>query len=224
MLTERPGQVQDVVIKIKSLQQKIRPITIGAGASRPYIYIVFDKEAAKQFAPGTLVYLSWKHLGHNKTIGYNVFTQVSNRPKNVWKIALPSSLLKEGTVLARIELVDSRSIAASTNFEINILYNPNEDESFTDSADYTDFQKAVTDLSKKIEETQGLIDSTNQTIDDLQQLFQETTELYKKMKCKHKKIDRKADKALKTSFEAYEIAVQAFNQLIWGELDLEGTE
>lgn len=221
MLKERPGHLKDVVIKIKSLQQKIRPITIGAGASRPYIYVVFDQEANKQFAPQTLVYLSWKHLGHNKTIGYNVFTQIADRPKNVWKIALPQSLLKEGTVLARIELVDNHSIAASTNFEINVLYNPNEEECFTDSPDYTDFQKAVLELTRKVNEAKELMDNTQKTIDDLNELFDHTEELYHKLKKEQCKTNRKADKALKNSFKAYEAAMKALNQLIWGEIEVQ---
>lgn len=211
--------LKDIVIRLKSLQQKIRPITIGAGATRPYIYVIFDQEAAKQFAPHTLVYLSWKHLGHNKTIGYNVFTQVMDKPKNMWKIALPASLLKEGTVLARIELVDNKSIAASTNFEINVLYNPNGEESFTDSADYTDFQKMLMELTQKIKDTQEKIDNTNTTIEELQKLFEKTEELYCKLKKQHKKTDCKADKALRTSYAAYEAAVKAMNQLIWGEIN-----
>lgn len=219
MLDKKPGQLQDVVIRLKSLQQKIRPITIGAGATRPYIFVMFSREAAAQFAPNTQVYLSWKHLGKKRTMGYNVFSKVSDAPKPIWKIALPQPLLQEGTVIARIELVDARSIAASTNFEINVLYNPNAEETFTDSADYTDFQNTLLELSQKIEETQASIDNAQNTINDLSKLYDKTEALYRKLKKKYRKVDNKADKALRRSFEAYEAAMQALNQLIWGEIE-----
>ena len=218
MLKQKPDQIKDFVFKIKSLQQKIRPITIGAGASRPYIFVIFDKEAAAQFVPNTLVYLSWKHTEGKKVTGYNVFTQVSDKP-NVWKILLPASLLYEGTVLARIELVDGKTIAASTTFEINVLYNPNEDESFTQSDDYGVFQDAILELTDRINQTKDILENTQDTVKDLNNLFTQVQEFYNIILQEKEKNDAKIDLALSNSYESLTIAMEALNQLMWGQVE-----
>lgn len=214
-LREKPDQIKDVFLRIKSLQQCIHPITIGAGASRPYIWIKFDKEAAKQFSRSTLVYLSWEHSDRNNTRGYNVFTQESKDP-NIWRIHLPASMLHEGKVLARIELVDKFSIAASTNFEINILYNPNQDETFTESEDFGVFQQAIVDLTGKIDDTRQMLEDTRDTVEDLSELFEQAKEFYKKMEEEFEQRDQKIDDALQTSYNAMCVAMKALNQLMWG--------
>lgn len=218
MIYDKPSQVKDVFLKIKSLEQKIRPITIGAGATRPYIYITFDQEAAAQIVPDTLVYLSWRHLSGKRVKGYNVFTKIAQKPKPIWKLALPPSLLTEGVVQARIELVDSKSVAASCTFEINVLSNPNQEETFTESDDYTVFRDAIIDLTKKINETRELWEDTQQTVEDLNSLFDKVNILYDKLLEEQEKTNKKADKALKKAHNAMHKAMDALNQLVWGEV------
>lgn len=210
-------QVKDIVIKIKSLQQKIKPINIGAGASRPYIYAMFDYEAKAQFTSKTTVYLSWKHSDGNEIRGYNAFTKISDKP-NVWKLMVPASMLHEGTVLARLELVDSVSIAASTTFEINILYNPNEDESFTMSDDYGVFQEAIVQLTEKVNQTTSMLEDTKQTVEDLQELFNQVQEFYLIIKKEQKKNKKIIKTTLDTSYHALATAMEALNRLTWGQV------
>lgn len=217
-MKSQPDLVKDVAIKIKSLQQKIRPISIGAGATRPEVYVIFDKEAAAQFTRSTMVYLSWVHQGLRKVRGYNVFTQVSKKP-NCWKINLPQSMLREGLVIARIELVDSRSIAASRDFEINVLYNPNGEENFTSSDDYSLFQEAILELTKKIEDTQKTVEDTKQTIKDLNDLFDQVQEFYDIILAEREAQNQKIDSALETANQSLALAMQALNQLVWGEIE-----
>lgn len=219
MLTslDKPDQVKDVAIKIKSLQQKIRPINIGAGATRPYIYVIFDKEAAAQFTPKTIVYLSWKHTDGKEVKGYNAFIQVSEKP-NVWKIMVPPTMLHEGTVLARIELVDNVSIAVSTTFEINILYNPNENESFTASDDYGVFQEAIIQLTEKVNQTTSMLEDTQSTVKDLQELFNQVQEFYLIIKKEQKKNKKIIKTTLDTSYHALATAMEALNRLTWGKI------
>ena len=218
MIKEKPDQIKYVTFKIKCLQQKLRPIVVGAGATRPYIYVNFVEEAHAQFTKDTIVYLSWIHEG-TKVKGYNAFTAVSRKP-NVWKILLPASLLKhEGTVLARLELVDSKSIAASRTFEINVLYNPNQDETFTDSDDYGIFQDAILELTDKINQTSDLLKDTQNTVDDLNDLFNKIQEFYDKILEEKEEQDRKIDSALSNSYESLKIAIEALNQLAWGSVN-----
>lgn len=219
MIKEQPDQVKDVIIKIKSLQQKIKPVNIGVGGTRPYIYILFDKEAAAQFTKSTLVYLSWIHINGKRIKGYNVFKQISNKP-NVWYIHLPQSMLgQEGVVQARIELVDSRSIAPSTNFEINILHNPNEEETFSSSDDYTVFQEAIVELTDKINQTKEILENTQETVKDLNNLFTQVQEFYHIILQEREENNKKIDLALSNSYESLEIAMEALNQLVWGHVE-----
>lgn len=52
-------------------------------------------------------------------------------------------MLYEGDVKTCIELVDDVSIAASTNFIIHVLQDPNDGSTFVVSDDFTVFQQAV---------------------------------------------------------------------------------
>lgn len=216
-MNSQPDQIKDVIINLKSLQQKIRPITVGAGATRPYLFVTFDDEAAAQFTPKTIVYLSWRHTNGNKVKGYNAFTQLSEKP-NVWRIALPGSLLHEGVVLARLELVDCISVAASTTFEINILHNPNEDESFTDSDDYTVFQEAIIDLTERINQTAEILEQTQVAVKDIDELFCSMKHFYNKMQKDQRKTHKMVHTALDTSYNAMCGAMEALNRLTWGKV------
>lgn len=217
-MRDSPDQIKDVFLRIKSLQQKIHPISIGAGASRPYIWVKFDGEAAKQFSSFTLVYLSWEHDDRKNTRGYNVFTQESKDP-NIWKIHLPQSMLHEGRVIARIELVDRVSIAASHSFEINILHNPNEDETFTSSEDFGVFQEAIIDVTAKIEDATKLLEQTQTAVGDLNELCDKIKEYYDTLEEEFAKQNDKIDTSLQNSYNAMCIAMKALNQLMWGNVE-----
>lgn len=56
-------------------------------------------------------------------------------------------MLYAGNVVACIEIVDDISIAATTNFTIHVLEDPNDGSVFTATNDFTEFQNAVTQLS-----------------------------------------------------------------------------
>lgn len=212
-----PDQVKDIVFKIKTLQQKIRSITIGAGAANsPYIYVIFDKEAAAQFSKNTKVYLAWKNL-ESEVRGYNALTQVATKP-NTWRITLPQSLLTEGNVLARFELVDDKSIAPSQNFNITVLGNPVDGDDWVKSDDFSAFQESLIEMTRQVEKTTKMLEDTKQTVDDLNNLFGQVKSFYNEIKCEQRKMKRKTDKALDTSYEALQTAMRALNHLAWGEM------
>ena len=75
-------------------------------------------------------------------------------------------MLYEGNVLACIQLVDSVSIATSTNFMIHVLIDPNDGSRYTATDDFTEFQNAVISLTT-------LSDEMQHQINDLQKKFKE---------------------------------------------------
>ena len=135
------------VINMKSLDQNIKdPIIAGAGdANGRSLTIIFTQEAAAQITPATHVYLKWRHQ-QTDIIGYNVFTQESEKPQT-WSIHFPKSLLREGDVTATIELVDDISIAVSTTFNIHVMSDPYQTNKYDDSDDFSEFQRAAITLS-----------------------------------------------------------------------------
>ncbi len=140
-------ELKTVTVNLKSLDQDIKdPIVAGgADANGRTFRIIFDQEAAAQITPETKVYLSWFHR-QKKIKGYNVFTQTNDDPI-IWEIKWPQAMLLEGDVLCCIELVDSVSIAQSTNFIVHVLSDPNDGSSFVVSDDFTLFQNAVIRLN-----------------------------------------------------------------------------
>jgi hypothetical protein len=140
-------ELKTFTINLKSLDQDISdPIVAGgADASGRTFRIIFDQEAEAQITDETKVYLSWFHQTE-KIKGYNVFTQTNDDPIT-WEIKWPQSMLKEGSVLCCIELVDSVSIAQSTNFLVHVLSDPNDGSQFVLSDDFTLFQNAVIRLN-----------------------------------------------------------------------------
>lgn len=146
------NELKATVINMKSLSQDIEdPIIVGAGdAAGRSLRIIFTQEAAAQFTPNTKVYLSWKHQEKN-IVGYNVFTEILDEEDEdfppTWEIFYPRSMLYAGNVVACIEIVDDISIAATTNFTIHVLEDPNDGSVFTATDDFTEFQNAVTQLS-----------------------------------------------------------------------------
>lgn len=135
------------VINMKSLDQDIKdPIVVGSGeANGRTLAIIFTQEAAAQIVPMTHVYLKWRHVQAD-VVGYNAFTQESEDPQ-IWVITFPKQMLREGDVLATIELVDDISIAASTTFSIHIMSDAYLENKYDDSDDFTEFQKAALALS-----------------------------------------------------------------------------
>lgn len=140
-------ELRTFTVNLKSLDQDISdPIIASAGDANGRTFrVIFDEEAAAQFTDSTKVYLSWAHK-QLKIKGYNVFTKVSYDPI-VWEIKWPQSMLKNGDVLACIEIVDDISIAASTNFIVHVLEDPNDGSQFVVSDDYSTFQNAVIELN-----------------------------------------------------------------------------
>lgn len=135
------------VINMKSLDQNIKdPIVAGAGdANGRSLTIIFTQEAAAQITPATHIYLKWRHQ-QTDVIGYNVFTQKSEKPQT-WEIHFPKALLREGDVTATIELVDDISIAVSTTFNIHVMSDPYQTNKYDDSDDFSEFQQAAITLS-----------------------------------------------------------------------------
>lgn len=154
------------VINMKSLDQNIKdPIIAGAGsANSRKLYIIFTQEAAAQFTPETQVYLAWKHQ-QLKTRGYNVFNQVSEDPPT-WEIAYPQKLLREGDVLARIELVDSISVSVSTDFIIRVLEDPIAGDSWVAENDLDMIRKILQQAADTHEITDFVVEEEPDTPDD----------------------------------------------------------
>ena len=146
------NELKATVINLKSLSQNIPdPIVVGAGdAAGRKLRIIFTQEAAAQFTPNTKVYLSWLHQEKNIK-GYNIFTEIKNEDDEdfppTWEIAYPKAMLYEGNVLACIQIVDEVSIATSVNFTIHVLIDPNAGETYTETDDYSDFQKLVIQIN-----------------------------------------------------------------------------
>lgn len=140
-------ELKTFTVNLKSLDQDISDPIIagGADANGRTFRIIFDQEAEAQITDETKVYLSWFHR-QTKVKGYNVFTQTSEDPI-IWEIKWPQAMLKEGDALCCIELVDSVSIAQSTNFLVHILSDPNDGSQFVVSDDFTLFQNAVIRLN-----------------------------------------------------------------------------
>lgn len=140
-------ELKAVTVNLKSLDQDIQdPIVAGgADANGRTFRIIFDQEAAAQCVADTKVYLSWRHVQLNIK-GYNVFTKTHEDPI-VWEIKWPQAMLHEGDVLCCVELVDSVSIASSTNFLVHILSDPNDGSAFVVSDDFSAFQNAVIHLA-----------------------------------------------------------------------------
>jgi hypothetical protein len=142
-----PAELKATVINMKELSQDIKdPIIINqADADGRTLEIFFTQEAAAQLTPHTKVYLSWRHIQRDIR-GYNVFTEapkIHDDDPPRWFIHYPQSMLYEGDVRTCIELVDDVSIAASTNFIIHVLQDPNDGSTFVVSDDFSVFKQAV---------------------------------------------------------------------------------
>ena len=205
-------ELKTFTVNLKSLDQDISdPIVAGGGdAAGRTFRVIFDQEAEAQITDETKVYLSWFHR-QTKVKGYNVFTQTSEDPIT-WEIKWPQAMLTEGDVLCCIELVDSVSIAQSTNFLVHILSDPNDGSQFVVSDDFTLFQNAVIRLNcignqmkdqmvqQKIEfedmllrasKWETIIEETNETAKNAEATAKEAKEIAEETKAN---LDSKADK------------------------------
>ena len=173
-------ELKATVVNMKTLTQEIEdPIVNGAADVKGRtLRIIFTQEAAAQITPKTKVYLSWWHQDKNIK-GYNVFTEITDIDDEdfppTWEIYFPQSMLWEGNVLANIQLVDDVSIAVSTNFIIHILKDPNEDDHYVPSDDYSEFKEAVINLN-------SLSDRMEEQLEDDKAAFDQIVEEFEEMK------------------------------------------
>ena len=192
------SELKATVINMKTLNQNIDDIIIlnAADANGRYLQIIFTQEAASRFTPQTKVYLSWFHQ-QAKIKGYNVFTEIPREDTDEltaeelppsWYIYYPQSMLYEGDVLACIELVDEVSIAASKNFIIHVIQDPNDGNTFVKTDDFSEFKQAVlamnniTDrtieqLEEQAEVLAGMSETFEQMNETFEQSFAETMQL-----------------------------------------------
>ena len=167
-------QLRKNVINLKSLDQEINdPIIAGAGESGgPQLFVILTQEAAARFTPTTKLYLSWKHLELDNVVGYNMFTQVSEKP-NTWAISWPPQMKHEGTVEACLEIVDAISIDQSRHFNIEVLSDLQQDNKFAEEG-YDVFHQSLLEMAQTNDETRELL----QEVTDLQN---EAASLYEEM-------------------------------------------
>ncbi len=170
------NELKATVINMKSLNQNIPdPVVVGAGdANGRTLRIIFTQEAAAQMTPDTKVYLSWHHQEVDIK-GYNVFTKFENEDDDelpsYWEITYPKSMLYEGNVLACIQIVDSVSIATSTNFTIHVLIDPNDGTRYTATDDFSEFQKAVINMTTLSDEMKRQMANQKIEFEDMQLAF-----------------------------------------------------
>lgn len=174
-------ELKATVVNMKTLTQEIEdPIVNGAADVKGRtLRIIFTQEAAAQITPKTKVYLSWWHQDKNIK-GYNVFTEITDIDDEdfppTWEIYFPQSMLWEGNVLANIQLVDDVSIATSTNFIIHILKDPNEDDHYVPSDDYSEFKEAVINLNSLSDQMEEQLEDDKAAFDQIVEEFEEMKE------------------------------------------------
>lgn len=178
-------ELKATIINMKQLSQEIDdPIILnGADAGGRSLRIIFTQEAAAQFSPYTKVYLAWHHQQLNIK-GYNVFTELQKKDEDsppAWELYWPQSMLHEGDVMACIELVDDVSVAASTNFFIHILRDPNDGYDYIISNDYTDFQNAVIAMTT-------LSDQLSDKMNEIDLEFNDIKDAFAEMQAEHQDI------------------------------------
>ena len=196
------NELKAFTVNLKSMDQNIDdPIVAGAGDANGRTFrVIFSQEAAAQLAPETKVYLSWYHQ-EQEIKGFNVFTKVSSDPV-VWEIKYPQSMLKEGNVLACIQLVDKVSIVSSTNFIIHVLTDPNDGSNFVVSDDYSLFQSAVIELNCLAEQMKDQMEQQKIEFEDMQLGFREIQNTARDAVEIAERAEEKAEKAIKIAENA----------------------
>lgn len=186
-------------ISLQRLDQKIETLIVtGEGGVRgAKLRVVISQKAAERLTPSTRLYLNWNH-GQTKIKGYSVFTKMQDNPA-VFDLIYPSSMLVEGQVQCRLELVDDISISPGVDFFIHVLQTPSDGSSFIESDDYSDFQSAVVEIN-------SLSDSIKNELDYQQKRFGN--------------LKLKTEEALEAADDAKSIAQEALdkaNSVIGGE-------
>ena len=201
------NELKATVINMKSLNQNIQdPVVVGAGdANGRTLRIIFTQEAAAQMTPETKVYLSWHHQEVDIK-GYNVFTKIENEEDEdfppTWEITYPKKMLYEGNVLACIQIVDSVSIATSTNFTIHVLIDPNDGSRYTATDDFSEFQKAVIDMTSLSEEMKAQMENQKIEFEDMQLAFMDVRRIAMESQDAVEQAKEIAEQALQTSQSA----------------------
>ena len=200
-------ELRATVINMKSLSQNIPdPVVVGAGdAHGRTLRIIFTQEAAAQMTPETKVYLSWYHQEANIK-GYNVFTEIIDEDDEdfppTWEITYPKSMLYEGNVLACIQLVDSVSIATSTNFTIHVLIDPNDGSRYTATDDFSVFQKAVINMTSLSEAMKEQMANQKIEFEDMQLEFMDIRDVAQNAGSAAEQAQEIAENALQVSENA----------------------
>lgn len=196
-------ELKAIVVNLKSLDQDIEdPILQGAGDANGRTFrIILSQEAADMLTPETKIYLKWRHQELDVR-GYNVFTKVQDADcfhPAIWEIHWPHSMLYEGNVLCRIELVDDVSISPSVNFMVHVLADPDDGSKFVVSDDYSIFQTAVIEMNAATQKALEQLEDQQKEFDSMRQEFGSMRE----------DIQAATDKAN----EAYDLAKDALDQI-----------
>lgn len=214
------NELKASVINMKHLSQDIDdPIVVGAAdANGRVLRIIFTQEAAAQLTPDTKVYLSWYHQ-QKKIKGYNVFTEIPREDEEedpyVWEIHYPQSMLHEGDVLACIELVDSISIAASTNFMIHVLADPNDGSTYVLSDDFSEFKTAVIALNCIAKQMKDQMEQQKIEFEDMQLQHQFIVKLSKQIEESNKNMQEtlaEIQAEVDNSLSVFQIELEATNE------------
>lgn len=207
-------ELKATIVNLKSLNQNIvDPVVVGAGdANGRTLRIIFTQEAAAQLTEDTKVYLSWHHQEQNIK-GYNVFTEITDEDDEdfppTWEITYPRTMLYEGNVLACIQLVDSVSIATSTNFTIHVLIDPNDGSTYTVTDDFSEFQKAVINMATLSDKMKKQMVDQKLEFEDMQLEFMDVRNVVQEAKSAAEQAQEIAENALATSREALNLIVEA---------------
>lgn len=213
-------ELKTFTVEMKSLDQEIRsPVIAGAGDVNGHVLrVVFTQKAACQLPPGAKVYLNWAHQ-EERVKGYNVFTKVKDSP-SIWEIHWPRAMLREGSVLCRIEIVDDISISPSNNFTVHVLQNPNDGSSFVTSDDYAVFEQAVIDMNSLADEVRdefefqrSQYDSMKEEIESANTNASNALDVANAAKDSIDAANNAASKAQETADSALDKANEAFDKI-----------
>ena len=189
-------------INLQKLDQKIETLVVtGEGGVRgAKLRVVISQKAAERLTPSTRLYLNWSHE-QTKVKGYSVFIKMQDSPA-IFDLIYPPSMLVEGQVQCRLELVDDISISPGADFFIHVLQTPSDGSSFIESDDYSDFQSAVVEIN-------SLSDSIKNELDYQQKRFGN--------------FKLKTEEALEAANDAKSIAREALDKAnsVIGEEDLD---
>lgn len=111
-------------------------------------------------------------------------------------------MLYEGNVLTCIQIVDSVSIATSTNFMIHVLTDPNDGSRYTATDDFSEFQKAVINMTVLSDEIKQQMASQKIEFEDMQLEFMDVRKVAGDANSIAEEARAIAEQALQTSQSA----------------------